>query len=66
MSLDLYIYDNMLKILRKRRESTQEMICFGVVPDYTTYKELRAVVAELAALEQDLKLLLDKIKEPDE
>ncbi len=66
MSLDLYIYDNMLKILRQRQEQAQESLCFGAVPDFTAYKEQRAVLAELATLEQELKNLLEKVKDPDE
>ncbi len=66
MSLELYIYDNMLKILRQRQSSVQESLCFGSVPDFTAYKEQRAVLAELATLEQELKNLLNKTKDPDE
>ena len=49
----------MLKILRERRESTQEALCYGPVADYAVHKELRAVIGELAVLEQELKDLLD-------
>jgi|TARA_R100001244_G_scaffold56995_1_gene48475 hypothetical protein len=59
MSLDLYIYEKMLKILRERREATQEALCFGAVADFAVHKELRAVIGELAVLEQELKALLD-------
>ena len=66
MSLDLYIYDNMLKILRQRQSQLQESLCFGSVPDFTAYKEQRAVLAELATIEQELKNLLERVKDPDE
>lgn len=66
MSLDLYIYDNMLKILRQRQSQLQESLCFGSVPDFTAYKEQRAVLAELATLEQELKHLLERVKDTDE
>ena len=66
MSLDLYIYDNMLKILRQRQSQLQESLCFGSVPDFTAYKEQRAVLAELATLEQELKHLLERVKDIDE
>jgi|TARA_R100000664_G_C2753428_1_gene140836 hypothetical protein len=66
MSLDLYIYDNMLKILRQRQSQLQESLCFGSVPDFTAYKEQRAVLAELATIEQELKNLLERVKDTDE
>ena len=66
MSLDLYIYDNMLKILRQRQSQLQESLCFGSVLDFTAYKEQRAVLAELATIEQELKNLLERVKDTDE
>ena len=66
MSLDLYIYDNMLKILRQRQSQLQESLCFGSVPDFTAYEEQRAVLAELATIEQELKNLLERVKDTDE
>ena len=66
MSLDLYIYDNMLKILRQRQEQLQESLCFGAVPDFTAYKEQRAVLAELATLQQELKNLQKGIEIDEE
>ena len=66
MSLDLYIYDNMLKILRQRQSQLQESLCFGSVPDFTAYKEQRAVLADLATIEQELKNLLERVKDTDE
>ena len=56
----------MLKILRQRQSQLQESLCFGSVPDFTAYKEQRAVLAELATLEQELKNLLERVKDTDE
>ena len=56
----------MLKILRQRQEQAQESLCFGAVPDFTAYKEQRAVLAELATLEQELKILLERVNDRDE
>jgi hypothetical protein len=58
---DLYIYENMLKIIRERKTSVTETILYGAVADYTAFKELRAKLGELAQTEQDLKTLLDKV-----
>jgi hypothetical protein len=58
---DLYIYENMLKIIRERKTSVTENILYGAVADYTAFKELRAKLGELAQTEQDLKTLLDKV-----
>ena len=66
MSLELYIYDNMLKILRQRQDTVEETICYGSISDLTAYKEQRAVLSELAILEQELKNLLNKVKDTDE
>ena len=60
---DLYIYENMIKILKERRESVIETICYGSVVDFSAFKELRAKLGELAKTEQDLKDLLNKISE---
>ena len=62
---DLYIYENMLKMIRERSESVRETILYGAVADYTAFKELRAKLGELAQTEQDLKTLLEKVSEPD-
>ena len=58
---DLYIYENMLKIIRERSESVKETILYGAVADYTAFKELRAKLGDLAQTEHDLKTLLDKV-----
>jgi len=66
MSNDLYIYENMLKMIRERSNSVRETICHGPVPDYTAFKELRAKLGELAQTEQDLKDLLNKVSKINE
>jgi|TARA_X000001382_G_scaffold130772_1_gene126840 hypothetical protein len=62
---DLYIYENMLKIIRERSKSVQESILYGAVADFAAFKELRAKLGELAQTEQDLKTLLDKVSKTD-
>ncbi len=58
---DLYIYEKLLKNIRERRELVQETLFEGPVPDFTAFKELRARLGELAVIEQDLKLLLERV-----
>ena len=58
---DLYIHEKMLKNIRERQEMVREALCFGPVPDFTAFKELRARLGELAITEQDLKDLLKKV-----
>ena len=60
---DLYIYDNLLKLIKERRESVIEAICYGPVGEFTAFKELRAKLGELAQTEQDLKTLLNRISD---
>lgn len=63
---DLYIYENMLKMIRERREAVAEAICYGPVADFTAFKELRAKLGELAQTEQDLRDLLKKVTDTDD
>ena len=60
---DLYIYENMVKMIKERRESVVDAICHGPVADFSAFKELRARLGELAQTEQDLKLLLKKVSD---
>jgi hypothetical protein len=62
---DLYIYEKMLKNVRERKNVVQDALCFGPVPDFTAFKELRARLGELAITEQDLKDLLEKVTDDD-
>jgi hypothetical protein len=43
----------------------KEVLCFGPVPDFTAFKELRARLGELAITEQDLKDLLKKVTDDE-
>ena len=62
---DLYIYEKMLKNVRERQNVVKDALCFGPVPDFTAFKELRARLGELAITEQDLKDLLEKVTDDD-
>ena len=42
MSLDLYIYENMLKLINERESMISEQILFGNIEDFTNYKEQKA------------------------
>jgi len=61
MSNDLYFYENSLRLIRERRQSTTDTILEGSVVDFTAFKELRARLSELAIMEQELKNLLNRI-----
>tara|TARA_X000001388_G_C2163389_1_gene97017 strand:+ start:316 stop:510 length:195 start_codon:yes stop_codon:yes gene_type:complete len=62
---DLYIYEKMLKTIRDRRKSIEETITYGAVADFSAFQDLRAKLAELAFLEQELKSLHNKVTEND-
>jgi hypothetical protein len=66
MSNDLYFYENSLKLIRERRQSVTDTLLEGPVADITAFKELRARLSELAALEQGLKDLLNRITYDDD
>ena len=66
MANDLYFYENTLKLIRERRQSVTDTLLEGAVADYTTFKELRARLSELAAIEQELKDLLKRITYEDD
>lgn len=61
MSLDLYIYENMLKLIIERENALTESILYGPVEDFSNFKEQKARLLELATLKQDLKSLLEKV-----
>tara|TARA_B100001564_G_C20417769_1_gene568691 strand:- start:332 stop:541 length:210 start_codon:yes stop_codon:yes gene_type:complete len=61
MSLDLYIYENMLKLINERESMISEQILFGQIEDFTNFKEQKARLLELATLKQELKSLLEKV-----
>jgi hypothetical protein len=58
---ELYIYEKIRKNIRERREMIRQTLCEGPVPDFTTFKELRARLVELAAIEQEIASLLEKV-----
>ena len=60
---DLYIYENMLKVIRERTKALKEAILYGAVVDFTAYQVLRGQLQELGQLEQELKRLLDKVSD---
>ena len=61
MSLDLYIYENMLKLINERENMISEQILYGQIEDFTNFKEQKARLLELATLKQELKSLLEKV-----
>ena len=61
MSLDLYIYENMLKLINERESMISEQILFGQIENFTNFKEQKARLLELATLKQELKSLLEKV-----
>ena len=58
---DLYIYEKLTKVLSQRKSSIEEAICYGAVVDFVSNKVLRAQLAEIVKVEQDLKDLLERI-----
>ena len=58
---ELYIYENMLKLIRERIQLIEEATLYGGVSDFTAFQVLRGQLSTLAQLEQDLKNLLDKV-----
>ena len=62
---DVYINEKLTKVLSQRKSSIEEAICYGAVVDFVAYKELRAQLAEIVKVEQDLKDLLEKVDNND-
>jgi|TARA_R110002020_G_scaffold183295_5_gene379498 hypothetical protein len=60
---DLYFYNKLINNIRERQKSLEESLCFGPVPDFTAFKELRGRLAELAITEQVLRDLLKKVSD---
>ena len=61
----LYISEKLLKILKNRTESIKDTLAHGAIKDFDSFKELRAKLNELAYIEQELKSLLEGVKEDD-
>lgn len=66
MSLDLYIYEKSLKLMRSRKDQVQEQLLHGIVEDFTMFKELRAKYQELATIEQEVVSLLNKVSDNED
>ena len=61
----LYISEKILKIIKNRTESIKDTLAHGAIKDFDSFKELRAKLNELAYIEQELKSLLEGVKEDD-
>lgn len=61
----LYISEKLLKIIKSRTESIKDTLAHGAIKDFDSFKELRAKLNELAYIEQELKSLLEGVKEND-
>lgn len=60
---DLPIYEKLLKSIRDRKKSVEDMLCNGPIADYVVFRETRARLRELELLEQELKDLLNRVRE---
>ena len=61
-----FLFERMLKSLRERRQGYEETIAYGVVADHTAFRELRAHLAEIGMVEQELRDLLKRIDDERE
>lgn len=59
---DLLPYEKLLRFIRERKKAVEETLLYGGIGDFTIFREQRAKLSELAALEQELKALLDKVE----
>jgi len=59
---DLYIHEKLRIIIRERKELVGQQLVEGQVEDFSAFKELRARLAELANIEQELEALLRKVE----
>jgi hypothetical protein len=58
----LYIHEKLLKILSEREKTLTDQLVEGQVKDFAAFQELRARLAELANIKQELDLLLKRIE----
>jgi|TARA_X000001382_G_scaffold26546_1_gene17056 hypothetical protein len=58
----LYIHEKLLKILSEREKTLTDQLIEGQVKDFAAFQELRARLAELANVKQELDLLLKRIE----
>ena len=62
----LFLFERLLKSIRERRSSYEETLAYGAVADFTAFRELRARIAEIGTLEQELRDLLVRITDDPE
>ncbi len=58
----LYIHEKLRNIIVDRENMITEQLLQGSVDDIAAFKELRARLAELATIKQELDLLLKRIE----
>ncbi len=58
----LYIHEKLLNILSQREKTLTDQLVEGQVKDFAAFQELRARLAELANIKQELDLLLKRIE----
>ena len=58
----LYIHEKLLNILSQREKTLTDQLVEGQVKDFAAFQELRARLAELANVKQELDLLLKRIE----
>jgi len=58
----LYIHEKLRNIIIDRENIITEQLLQGPVDDITIFKELRARLAELATIKQELDLLLKRME----
>ena len=59
---DLYIHEKVRNINQDRKKHLAAQIVQGQVEDFSAFNELRARIAELANIEQELDALLKKVE----
>ena len=59
---DLYIHEKVRNIIQARKPRLAAQIVQGQVEDFSAFKELRARIAALANIEQELDALLKKVE----
>jgi hypothetical protein len=59
---DLYIHEKLRKIIKERKNQIQEHLLTGPIDDLAVLKELRARLAELAIIEQEINSLQQKVE----
>ena len=59
---DLYIHEKVRNIIQDRKKLLAAQLVHGSVEDFSAFKDLRARIAELANIEQELDALLKKVE----